>query len=542
MKTRLRAIAALCASLALLALSACSESSSLTPPATPGIVADTGFRPTADGFGFVNYGNVLADGAAATNLTAPDVRTLFGDAVCAGLAVGKCDLIPEAQAWMDATNEQMAGGHCFGFSVAANLVWQGKLNTSTYGAPDIKGLAIDDNAILQRTIARGWAFQLLDSVQSETIEGGPNEILGKLIDVLKPHPSQTYTITLFKQDFTGGHAVTPYAVEYKGDGQYDVLIYDNNWPGQSRAIAFDTNKETWTYQAATNPDDAGSLYVGDAESKSLYLVPTSPGQATHPCPFCSKAQQPASTARRSGPVPTAMIYLSGSFDNHAHVLVTDEAGHRLGRVNGTLVNEIPGARYVLLASGQAWKNKLEPILSVPANVAYAITLDGTPLTAPDTESIRIIGPSWHVAVKNIEMSPGDKDTLVADPNATSLTYSTTRAKSPTIEASVSEAQAHYAFVVAGVSNQPGSKINLRAPAGSGTLIVSNAGSTAASSVDLEMTRSTEQGVQRFKRDAIPLAAGATAELQYGNWTDPSQSIPLVTTLNGQRTTQTLTSQ
>ena len=244
-------------------------------------------------------------------------------------------------------------------------------------------------------------------MQAKKITGSPNKILDKLKKVLKPHPSETYTIAIWKSDGTGGHAVTPYEVKYNGDGQYQVLIYDNNWPGQTRAIAFDTNKDTWSYDAAANPSDPTELYEGDADTKTLVLFPTSPGQGTQPCPFCGTVPKQGSTAGTTGGgAAPRQIYLTGSATNHSHVLVTDQAGHRLGYVNGKLVNEIPGAHYVLLTSDQDWKNKLEPILYVPANVAYTITLDGTPLTAPDTESIGIIGPSWHIAINDIPMHPG----------------------------------------------------------------------------------------------------------------------------------------
>ena len=53
---------------------------------------------------------------------------------------------------------------------------------------------------------------------------------------------------------------------------------------------------------------------------------------------------------------------------------------------------------------------------------------------------------------------------------------------------MSDTRAHYAFVIAGVSSQPGSTINLRVPAEGGSLIISNAGSTGTSSVNLQMTR------------------------------------------------------
>ena len=71
-----------------------------------------------------------------------------------------------------------------------------------------------------------------------------------------------YTIKIFNAD--GGHAITPYAVEDKGDGKFAVLVYDNNYPGITRAVEFDTNANTWSYNAATRPDLPEALYSGDA--------------------------------------------------------------------------------------------------------------------------------------------------------------------------------------------------------------------------------------------------------------------------------------
>ena len=49
-------------------------------------------------------------------------------------------------------------------------------------------------------------------------------------------------------------------------------------------------------------------------------------------------------------------------------------------------------------------------------------------------------------------------------------------------------------------------------------------------------------MQVFSHHAIPLAGSDTARLQFGNWTNASQAIPLVITHNGQQSTQTLTNQ
>jgi hypothetical protein len=524
--------------LALLVVVACSGASA---PTRIGTVADDGFRPNRNGFPFENYGASLSDGGTPTNLTAQDVQQLFGDGVCADARLRKCDLIPEAQAWLDSSNQQIAGGHCFGFSVLAELIWQGKLKVNTLGATTTSGLVLGNNQALQRLIAYDWALQLLDSVQSKRTTGTPNQILAKMRKVLTPNPSETYTIGIWKHDGTAGHAVTPYSVENQGGGKFNVLIYDNNWPGESRAISFNTKANTWAYDAAVNPSAPDELYEGDASTKTLALFPTSPGLGTQPCPFCNKVPiKPSSPGGKAS--NTEEISLLGGATNHANLIVTDDAGHRLGYINGTLVDEIPGARVDRLISNQDWTDQLTPNFFVPADVRYTITIDGTALSGADTETVRIVGPSYDLSVDDIPMLPGDRDTLVAEPDATRLSYTSSRPESPTLELAVTDKQAEYAFKLAGLSDQPGSTINLSLPAEGRSLSVNYVGAAVASSLNLEMTRESEQGSQVFRHQAIPLAAGDKAELQFGTWTGTSQGIPLVTTHNGQHSTQTLGNQ
>ena len=59
---------------------------------------------------------------------------------------------------------------------------------------------------------------------------------------------------------------------------------------------------------------------------------------------------------------------------------------------------------------------------MPADARYRITLDGAALKSPDTETLRVIGPSFDVSVDNIPMRPGEKDTLVIESDATRLSY------------------------------------------------------------------------------------------------------------------------
>ena len=131
---------------------------------------------------------------------------------------------------------------------------------------------------------------------------------------------------------------------------------------------------------------------------------------------------------------------------------------------------------------------------------------------------------------------------MAAPDATKLSYTSSRVESPTLEVGVSDYQADYAFEIGGVSDQPGSTINLSLPAEGGSLTVQNVGAARASRVNLKMTRSTEQGVQVFRHQAIPLPGGDIAQFRFGNWANTNQGIPLTTTHKGQPTTQTLANQ
>jgi hypothetical protein len=131
---------------------------------------------------------------------------------------------------------------------------------------------------------------------------------------------------------------------------------------------------------------------------------------------------------------------------------------------------------------------------------------------------------------------------VIEPDATKISYSGSRPETPTFKLGVTDAHADYAFEIAGESVPPGSTLNLSLPAEGGTLSVQNVGAAGASTIGFKMTRSSQQGVQTFSHPNISLAAGDTAQIQFGNWTATDQPIPLTTLHNGQQSTQTLTNQ
>ena len=523
------------------ALAACGGSSASGPrvPVYPaGTVSDSGFRPGQDGLPFANYGDALSSGLAPTNLTPQDVQELFGGAVCADALVRKCDLIPEAQQWLDDINQAMSGGHCYGFSVLAGLLWRKQLSAATFGAADVSNLRISGNQALQRQIAYDWALQTLGSVQAQRVAGTPNKVLLAIIAALKAGSSNAYTLVFWKRDGTGGHAVTPYAVVSKGGGKFDVMIYDNNWPDQTRAISFDTTTNSWSYNASTNPHEPSALYEGDAKSNTIGLDPASPGLGTQPCPFCGKV--PAKPTGGKAGSNTEQVVLAGSGANHANLVISDNAGHKIGYIHGSYVNQIRGAQSDPVISSSDWTNRADPDIYLPADRKYTLTLDGADLKSPDNENINVVGPSFDLAVKNIRINPGEKDTLVVAPDVTQLSYVSSRPESPTIDLGVSDTQADYSFEITGLADRPGSTINVTLPAEGSSLDVQTVGNTK-SSLSVKITRETSRGVEVFQHGGLAVAAGDIAEFQFGRWT-AGQPMPYTSVNGGTSSTLALTDQ
>jgi hypothetical protein len=258
------------------------------------LVADTGFRPPSDGFKFKNYdcdantSNTSNHSCVPpeTNLTSVEMHKLFGDRVCAATPSDTCTLSSRAQAWMDQTNTQLAkGGHCFGFSVTSLQLWKRLITPDQFGATSTPAIQVSGNQAIQREIAYTFVTQGL-RVRNALVEGTPNQILQQLVNVLEPNATDTVTIGFFngKQGAQlEGHAVTPYAVENRGGGIYAVLIYDNNFPGVTRAMLFDTNSDTWAYQL-----EPSLIWRGSASDPEIALAPTSATVGLQPCPFCGK--------------------------------------------------------------------------------------------------------------------------------------------------------------------------------------------------------------------------------------------------------------
>ena len=485
---------------------------------TPGMVADLGFRPEVQGFGFENYGS----DKPYQNLTTEDMQRLFGDPVCASKADGKCILAPQVQEIMDQWNKSMGGGHCFGMSAAALRFYINSLNPADFGGSTVADLKMDGNEKLQREIAFNFVFQFLNPVNNGKITGTPNEVLDKLIELLKPgaRAPEVYTVAIFKADGTGGHAITPYAVEDRGNGQFAILVYDNNWPKTPREILVDRNANTWTYYASINPGVPAAEYKGDATTKSLSLYPTTPGlkvkQGMVPCTYCL-AHRTAGVAAPA--IELNEIYLDGNPENHAHLLITDEQGHRYGYLSdGSFVTEIPGIKIERVMSGETnWLDTEEPIYHVPTNLKFSLTIDGTSLKQAGETSVVMVGPGYDIGVESLKLEPGQKDTLTLAPDGSHLIYKTDGTESPDIVLGIEHQGADYSFLVKGMDLVGGGSVDVSLDYDKGVLKLDTSGNKGTATYSLVMNKIVDSGEIVFGHDGIQLDPADVAYLEFGKW-------------------------
>jgi hypothetical protein len=498
------------------------------------LVADNGFRPETDGFAFENYGN----DAGPQNLTPANMEALFGDQVCLSGTGEECELIPAAEEWMDNQNEGMAGGHCEGFSITALRMFNESLDPADFGADVPADLEIVGNNPLQSTIAEDFVYQFLPPIVENRVSGTPSEVLDKLREALDSG-EEYYTLGIYKADGSAGHAITPFAIEDRGDGQFAILVYDNNFPGLTRAVDVDTNEDSWHYVSGTNPDDLGEVYEGNAETQTLELDPSTPGEELQPCPFCS-GEEAGGEGEEKGSLPPedeqyTELTLGGDPANHPHLVFTDDEGRRTGIVGGRLLREIPDVEVVKTFATQNWQGAPEPRYRLPEGSEYTISVDGTDLDKPATTNVDLVGNGLVIEIEDIEIAPGQRDEM-ALPGGYGITYQSNGEEgvAPNFFAGLEEDDAAYNFAASAVGLEPGSTISLLVEQEEKVVILDSLGSEGQDGENpifiLNLTKADAEGnVFQWQNDELELDGPAEekAGFEYDESPEPGKPLPVI---------------
>lgn len=496
----------------------------IADPNPAALVADSGFRPNPNGFSFENY----SGDTKITDLTAAEVYRMFGDVACASVANGVCTLTPPGQQWMEQINSDMAGGHCEGMATLSLLMFTDTVKESSFGGQNAADLKLD-NPALQREIAYWWTTQATSPTVDRVIKGTPNEIL----EILRNKTDkETYTIGIYKSDGTGGHAITPFGVEEAGNGVYAILVYDNNYPGQTRRVLVDTKNNIWSYEAAINPQTESELYQGDAETQTLDLTPSSARLDKQVCPFCDGAEATGSSGSKLAAPSDITRYNEIFLDGDGHLLIEDDTNKRMGIVEGRWLNEIPNAQAVWLKTASPLEDQPEPIYWLPADLNVTATLDGSTFTGEGLTDLVLIGPGYSFGVEGISLEPDQVDTVRFEPKDSALVYDTDKSESPTIIVAVEEELADFAFEIQGADMQGGGQLVVLLNQAAGDLVINADKLLNSGTFNLAMTRYSDESEQTFYTDELALQAGAIIYISYADWTEQSAGLVIEVDTDG----------
>ncbi len=476
------------------------------------------FKPAASGFKFQNYGNLKG----VSNLTAIELRRMFGDQVCVSVEGDKCTLTPVAEQWMERQNKSMGGGHCEGFAALSLLMERGQIDPKLFGAPTVPELDLKGNERLQREIAYWFVTQAVPPMaMAEDKTLSPEQVVEKLIASFKGGvAAETYTLGIYAPGYKMGHATTPYAVVDKGDDVVWIMHYDNNYPAEEKHIVVDKKANTWSYTTAADPAADEHAYKGDNETKTLTLAPTSVRTGKLICHFCGTVEEEAGGDKGAkGAAPSAAASLREiTLDGDADLLITDDAGKRLGYVDGKLVSEIAGASFAADKSADEAEED-EPIYYVPAGKKLKVTLDGGSLKKASESDVHLFGHGYSLGVEGVALSPGQKDEIDFSADGSVITYATKKAETPTLVVDIDTAGADYEFEVKVAGESAGQTVELSIDLKTGTFGVKVKGEGAAKpTLTVKLVRYDAKGAtQTFQHKGVAVAGDQSLSFGYAAW-------------------------
>ena len=368
--------------------------------------ADIGFRAVPDGYGFVNWGSInLSD------FTFTDLIRMFGtDAVCWKVIDSICILKPKAELFVYQVNIPMAG-HCLGMAVSSLRFYNDidlplSLEEVFFLGKDSAVLTNWQSETISTTIRRNISYfhvmQQADpfaSYSDESMKNLPSQILYMVSSAMSGTEENYPILFFYRTDMKGGHAVTPYAVEDKGNGIYWIRIYDNNFPGyHDKKIIVDINNETWYYT---------ERYKGDRFSHNLGTAPISIFAQRPVCPWC---------VNTLNTIPTIQLTHQGA----GELLIQDSLSRRLGYQDGVFYSEIPGAYAQPVLGGLDIDT--QPIFYLPLTDEYSLTLAGLPTKSVGEASIVAFGPGYGITINGIDVDSMTMDVISISNDGSTINY------------------------------------------------------------------------------------------------------------------------
>ena len=464
------------------------------------------FRPEEDGLQFQNFGR-----KRGSRVTIKQLYEFMGDDVCSRIDEdGACKPTATAQILLKMINDLRQEGHCVGFTVTSYRLFQDELSAADFtpGAGSTYDIE-EDKAILSR-IALDAALQLLPEVNEALVSGTPDEILAALREQDEP------VDLIMRSEDGASHSVMAFGLEEGGDDWVRIMVYDSNFPGETKQVWLDPDANNWRYSVdGLDPETDDMAWIGDGDSQTLSFIPL-----------------PAYLSQSNTLLDRTIIALTGDTD----ILISTEEG-QIGRWDGEDINSVPGA--LLVDSRGAISSRKGNYFLLPVGMAMSVKYKPGKNTSQAETSIRITSPSMSVAVNGVRLRQGDRAQISVAPEKRLISYSSNSKQKPTVKYTSSSGQSsartrvegipqllfrplrqeevefEYLFTFGDITLESGESFVL-AIDDEGRLALSGDG-IAGDSISVAMARLDGEGEQTFAANALAVTSEYGAALDFNNW-------------------------
>lgn len=457
------------------------------PPPRNGFLADLKFRPNSNGFNFENGGNAAYPRTPGF-VNAPEMIRLFGakDVCIGGRTIGNsCRMTPAASEFARKVNRSMNGGQCEGMAVASLSFFRG-IDQITKYAPGARTAHDVNREQVRGLLGYYFAYQFSDPVIAAKIDAKrrftPVQTMERVIELIqKGDPGVLF---MRSPDNMSGHAVSPYAVEDRGNGIHWIRIYDNNWPNKERYVEVDKNANTWKYElAAINPSVSKMPWAGNATSYTFGVVPISVRQQKIVCPFCRKT-------RTRG--------IMGDSTVISNMTITDDQGRTATVQNGEPKSDIPGVTITPIDVWIDGQPGTEFIYTIPEGSDVNVDLEGKD-GAKESGEVVIFGGGTAVTIEDVKVAPKTKDRISLSADGTGFRYKPAgKGKIPAMKVAMDDDEDGYVVQVSNVDRDDDDDDDndddnnkgfiLKVDKTAGKVQVFGSGKKANKGYDLKMTR------------------------------------------------------
>lgn len=227
---------------------------------------DTGFRVKRDGFSFANWSGISPD----SGISPSHVLELFRNAgLCTADPVNPtCTLRSGLVVSHDHLEEHLAAGRCEGMAVLAGRIFlhKTKLRHLSDTATRTFNLTKEES---EDEIALWWATQLAPNIIKYSRKH-QQVSTHKLAHEIVERMEHKVLVTIGIYTPTWSHSVLAIKAHYQSNIT-KIVVYDSNFPGQTRVLVMNHRLNSWSYKDALMADGSIATVRGRAAGGLDYV-------------------------------------------------------------------------------------------------------------------------------------------------------------------------------------------------------------------------------------------------------------------------------